>query len=147
MKGSVRTTLAGGACAGVTLTVLNTGSLGGSTVLAKNKASSLLNLSAHFLSMSSSLVSVDELEGLDSVEVVAGRLDDCLTDFSDLVDLECLGSVFFFFSTGSLDAEAPGVLCLSTTPKTETKAGSTRVGLSESFTGVDLASFFSFFNL
>ena len=60
--------------------------------------------------MSSSLVSVDELEGLDSDEVVAGRLDDCLTDFSDLEDLECLGSVFFFFSTGSLDAEAPGVL-------------------------------------
>ena len=110
MNGSVRTTLAGGACAGVTLTVLNTGSLGGSTVLAKNKASSLLNLSAHFLSMSSSLVSVDELEGLDSDEVVAGRLDDCLTDFYDLEDLECLGSVFFFFSTGSLDAEAPGVL-------------------------------------
>ena len=76
-------------------------------------------------------MSVDELEGLDSDEVVAGRLDDCLTDFSDLVDLlECLGSVFFFFSIGSLDAEAPGVLWLSTTPKTETKAGSTRVGLS-----------------
>ena len=87
-------------------------------------------------------MSVDELEGLDSDEVEAGRLDDCLTDFSDLEDLECLGSVFFFFSTGSLDAEAPGVLCLSTT---ETNAGSTRVELSESLTGVDLASFFSFF--
>ena len=82
-------------------------------------------------------------------EVACGRLVDDFTDFSGLtglVDDEDFLSAFFF----SASALKPEELWPSTTPTTDTSAGSTRVGLrvSESLTGVDdLASHFSFFNL
>ena len=85
-------------------------------------------------------------------EVAGGRLEEDFTGFSALASLEdddevedFLESIFFaFFSTGPLK---PEVVWPSTTPTTDTSAGSMRVGLrvSESLTGVDdLASFFSF---
>ena len=69
-----------------------------------------------------------------------------------LVDLEVEGDdflllVFFFFSAGPLK---PEVVWPSTTPTTDTSAGSTRVGLrvSDALAGVDdFASFFSFLSL
>ena len=66
------------------------------------------------------------------VEVEAGRLEDDFTDLSGLaglvaVDEDFLLSVFFFFSAGPLK---PEVVWPSTTPTTDTSAGSTRVGLS-----------------
>ena len=87
------------------------------------------------------------------VDVVDGRLEEDFTDFSDLagladVDVDFLLSAFLgFFSTGPLK---PEVVWPSTTPTTDTSAGSTRVGLrvSDTMAGVDdLASFFSFFSL
>ena len=84
-------------------------------------------------------------------EVVGGQLEEDFTDFSDfagLEDVDFLLSAFLrFFSTGPLK---PEVVCPSTTPTTDTSAGSTRVGLrvSETLAGVDdLASFFSFLSL
>ena len=107
-NGSGWTTLAGGAWAGVTFTVPNTGSWGFSKVLAINRASSLLNLSDHFLSRSEILASAEEVvDMLWSVVEEDGRWDDDFTDFSGLVDFEVedddfLLSVFFFFSAGPL---------------------------------------------
>ena len=82
-------------------------------------------------------------------EVAGGRLEDDFTDLSDLTDLEDFLMSAFFFSAGPLK---PEVLWPSTTPTTDTSAGSTRVGLTVSaacsLTGVDdLASLFSFFSL
>ena len=86
-------------------------------------------------------------------EVIGGRLEEDFTDFSDLagledVDVDFLLSAFLgFFSTSPLK---PEVVWPSTTPTTDTSAGSTRVGLrlSETLAGVDdLASFFSFLSL
>ena len=124
----------------MTFTVLKTGSRGGSRVLANSKASSRLNLSDHFLSRSAIFVSVEEVVDLPwLVEEVGGRLEVDLAGLSDLGLVECLASAFFaFYSTGPLKPEAPGVLWPSTTPTTDTSAGSTRVGLrvSESWRGV-----------
>ena len=129
-----RTTLAGGAWAGVTFNVLNTGSWGLSKVFAITKASSLLNLSNNFLSRSEILESVEEVEDLawSVVEVVVGRLEDDFTNLSDLAGLadvveDFLLSAFLdFFSASPLK---PEVVWPSTTPTTDTSAGSTRVGL------------------
>ena len=78
----------------MTFTVLKTGSRGGSSVFAKSRAYSLLNLFNHFLSRSAILVSVEEVVDLPwLLEEVGGRLEEYLTDLSDLVDLvdeECL---------------------------------------------------------
>ena len=57
-----------------------------------------------------------------------------LSDFTDLVGddedfLSGFFSTFFFFSSGPLKPEAPEVPWSSTTPTTDTSAGSTRVGL------------------
>ena len=86
------------------------------------------------------------------VEVVGGRLEEDFTDLSDLAGLadvdDYLLSVFLdFFSDSPLK---PEVVWPSTTPTTDTSAGSTRVGLrvSNALAGVDdLASFFSFLSL
>ena len=74
-------------------------------------ASSLLNLSDHFLSRSEILASAEEVVDLlwSVVEEEDGRLDD-FTNFSGLVDLEVedddfLLSVFFFFSASPLKPE------------------------------------------
>ena len=84
-----------------------------------------LNRSDHFWSIFSIFWSVDINE--------AGRLDEDLTDLSGLTDLELLtflSSLFFFFSAGcSLKPGDPEVLWPSTTPTTDTSAGSIRVGL------------------
>ena len=77
-------------------------------------------------------------------EEEVGRLEDDFTDFSGLEDVED------FLSDFPLKPEAPEVPWPSTTPTTDTSAGSTRVGLrvSESLAGVDvLASLFSFLSL
>ena len=83
-----------------------------------------------------------------SVEEVGGRLEVDLVGLSDLDLVGCSASAFLaFFSTGPLKPETPKVLWPSTTPTTDTSAGSTRVGLrvSDSLRGVDdLASFLSF---
>ena len=76
------------------------------------------------------------------VEVVGGRLEEDFTDFSDLAGLadvvvDFLLSAFLgFFSAGPLK---PEVVWPSTTPTTDTSAGSTRVGLrvSDALAGVD----------
>ena len=125
-----------------------------SIVLANSKASSLLNLSDHFLSRSEILESVEEVVGLpwSVVEVVGGGLEEDFTDLSDLaglVDVEdfLLSTFLDFFSAGPLK---PEVVWPSTTPTTDTSAGSTRVGLrvSTALAGVDdLASFLSFLSL
>ena len=61
MKGlSDMAELAGGECVGATLTEVKAGS-GLSRVLAKSRASNLLNLSAHFWSRSSILESTEDL--------------------------------------------------------------------------------------
>ena len=84
------------------------------------------------------------------VDVVDGRLEEDFTDFSDLAglaDVDFLLSAFLgFFSTGPLK---PEVVWPSTTPTTDTSAGSMRVGLrvSDTLAGDDLASFFSFLSL
>ena len=88
-------------------------------------------------------------------EAASGRLEEDFTDFSALASLEdddeeedFLESIFLaFFSTGPFK---PEVVWPSTTPTTDTSAGSTRVGLRVFgfFTGVDdFPSFFSFFSL
>ena len=86
-------------------------------------------------------------------EAAGGRLEDGFTDFSGLEDEDdedFLTSDFLdFFSAGPLKPEA---VWPSTTPTTDTSAGSTRVGLRvselRSLTGVDdLASLFSFLSL
>ena len=121
-----------------------------------SRASSLLNRSDHFLSRSENLESVEG--GMDFPwsaveEEEVGRLEEDFTDFSGFTGLEdvedFLSDFFsdFFFSSGPLKPEAPEVPWPSTTPTTDTSAGSTRVGLrvSESLAGVDvLASLFSF---
>ena len=77
-----------------------------------------------------------------------GRWDEDFTDFSGLVDFEVeddfLLSVFFFFSAGPLK---PEVVWPSTTPTTDTSAGSTRRGLrvSDALAGVDDFAFFLLF--
>ena len=106
------------------------------------------------------LESVEEDEGRSEadfpVEVEAsGRLEDGFTALSDLTDLDVedfLLSDFLFFSGGALKPGDLEVLWPSTTPTTDTRAGSTRVGLrvssvEGSLEGVDLASRFSFFSL
>ena len=94
------------------------------------------------------MASVEEVVDLpwSVVEVEAGRLDD-FTDLSGLaglpdVDEDFLLSVFFFFSASPLK---PEVVWPSTTPTTDTSAGSTRVGLrvSDALAGVDDFVFFS----
>ena len=84
-------------------------------------------------------------------EVAGGRLDEDVKDLSDFADLtededflSTFLSSFFFFSAGPLEPEE---LWPSTTPTTDTSAGSTRVGLrvSMSLAGVDdFASLFFF---
>ena len=109
-----------------------------------------LNRSNHFWSSSAILWSVD---------TVAGRLeeavDEALVDLSDLTDLDddFLSSTFFFSAGYALKLGNLTVPWPSTTPTTDTCAGSTRVGLrvteSASLLGVevDLASLFSFLSL
>ena len=75
------------------------------------------------------------------VEVVGGQLEEDFTNLSDLagladVDDFLLSAFLDFFSAGPLK---PEVVWLSTTPTTDTSAGSTRVGLrvSNALAGVD----------
>ena len=100
-------------------------------------------------------MSVEEVVDLPWLvdEVARGRLEEGFTDFSDLAGLEdadvdfLLSAFLGFFAAGPLK---PEVVWPSTTPTTDTSAGSTRVGLrvSEALTGVDdLVSFFSFLSL
>ena len=117
-----------------------------------------MNRYDHFLSKSDNLESVEGAVDFPcpvDEDEDAGRLGD-LTDLSGLTDLEGADflsdffSDFPLFSSGPLKPEAPEVPWPSTTPTTDTSAGSTRVGLrvSESLMGVeDLASFRSFFSL
>ena len=120
-------------------------------VLAIKSASNRLNWSDHFLSRSEILEAVVEVVAFSwSVdEEAGGRLEENFADLSGLTDLEddddedFLVSAFFF----SASALKPEELWPSTTPTTDTSAGSTRVELrvSISLTGVDdLASLFSF---
>ena len=92
-------------------------------------------------------------------EEEVGRLEDDFTDLSGLEDEEDFlsdflsdflldfFSDFFFFSYGPLKPEAPEVPWPSTTPTTDTSAGSMRVGLrvSESLAGVDVLASLLFF--
>ena len=102
--------------------------------LARSKASSLLKRSAHFLSNSSILVSVEDLEGLSS----------------DLEGLsEDLGLVFlsfFFLSDPELEPGDCKFPWSSTAPTTVTEDGSMREELSEFFCGVSLVFFNSRFS-
>ena len=87
-----------------------------SNVLAKSRPSSLLNLSDHFWSSASILLSAEDLEGLMSVEDLAGLLP------NDLVDLEGEAAFFLLFYFITL---LPGDFTVpwpSTTP--DTRAGS-----------------------
>ena len=95
--------------------------------------------------------SVDEVAGGRLVEDFTDLSDlTGLSDFTDLTDEDFFSaflSSFFFLSTGPLKPEE---LWPSTTPTTDTSAGSTRVGLrvSMSLAGVeDFESCFSFLSL
>ena len=126
----------GGGWVGATLGAWKVGS-GWSMDLARSRASSLLNRSAHFLSGSFILSSADDVDGLGSVDL----------DLLDLGFSEAGFLSFFFFSAPELEPGDCSIPWSSTAPTTVTEDGSMREELSELFCGVSpcfLDSHFSF---